>query len=101
MPVSVFVGGILGGIAGAWAGGTATLRFTEKEITYKDVEPVFNVARDEKEQRVALNVSHLMNSGYLDKWTISASYNVIRNKSNVDLYVYDRHQAGVTLGRTF
>ena len=91
----------VGGGMRPWAGGTATLRFTEKEITYKDVEPVFNVARDEKEQRVALNVSHLMNSGYLDKWTISASYNVIRNKSNVDLYVYDRHQAGVTLGRTF
>lgn len=86
-----------------WKDGNVYVRLNERTPKYKDVEPIFNIARDERESRLVLGFSHKFGDGYgyLKEWVLSANYTQIRNHSNVATFVYDRSQAGLTLGRSF
>ena len=84
-----------------WTNGTVFLRFNDKRSAYKGIEPGFTVARDEKEERLVLGVSHLFAVGSLEGWTLGSTITEIRNHSNVSLYTSARTQTAMTLGRRF
>ena len=84
-----------------WKDGNVFVRFNERTPKYKDVEPIFNIARDERESRLILGFGHKFGSGFLKEWAFSGNYTQIKNHSNVPTFVYDRNQASLTLGRSF
>lgn len=85
----------------AWNNGTVYGRFSQKDAKYDGVEPVFDVKRDETEQRLEIGFGHEYKEGALNKWKLSGSVSHTENDSNVSIYKYRRDMVGVNLSRTF
>jgi hypothetical protein len=84
-----------------WTGGTIFFRSSLKYTGYKDVEPLFNIARNETEHRNVVGVSHKFGDGFMKDWTVAASANLQQVRSTVSIYTYDRNITGATLSRSF
>ena len=93
----VFAGGRLR----AWEGGDLFARASWRQSRYDGLEPLFTVRRRETEQRVELGASHQFQSGWFEKWQLSATVTHVHNKSNLNLYGYDRDMVLIALGRSF
>jgi len=91
----------VGGRVRAWAGGDLFARVSIRQSDYAGVEPVFGESRDETENRFEFGASHQFQSGWFEKWLLSATVTHIHNKANLSLYGYDRDLVYVTIGRTF
>ncbi|WJW74643.1 DUF2860 family protein [Thiohalobacter sp. IOR34] len=91
----------LGGIVRAWQGGSLYARASYKDLAYDGQEPLFNVARDERERRLTAGFRHSFRTGRLDKWSLNGSFSYTDNDSNVAIYDYDRRQLSINLSRTF
>jgi hypothetical protein len=85
----------------AWNNGTVYGRFSQKDAKYDGVEPVFDVKRDETEQRLEVGFGHEYKEGALKNWKLSGSVSHTENDSNVSIYKYRRDMVGVNLSRTF
>ncbi|MGH8765188.1 MAG: surface lipoprotein assembly modifier [Burkholderiales bacterium] len=85
----------------AWQGGALTLTATDTRAKYGDVEPLFNVRRDERENRVAVGVQHAFGEGALRYWQLNGVLSYTKRRSNVDIYAYERSSAALTLSRNF
>nr|VFK59661.1 MAG: Protein of unknown function (DUF2860) [Candidatus Kentron sp. UNK]VFK68805.1 MAG: Protein of unknown function (DUF2860) [Candidatus Kentron sp. UNK] len=77
--------------------------YTFEDLQHDGVEPVFDLARDEKEHNATIGVRYTFGgvNRYLDDWILDASYTHTTNDSNVALYDYDRNQIGVSIRRSF
>lgn len=91
----------VGGRYRAWQGGDLFARSSWRFSDYQDVEPTFDVARRELEQRFELGASHQFQSGFLEKWQFATTLTRVTNKANLSLYAYTRDTVFFTLGRTF
>jgi hypothetical protein len=85
----------------AWENGTVFGRLSHKEAKHDGLEPVFGVARDEREERYEIGFNHNFKEGGLKDWRLSGSLQETRNKSNVSIYTYDRQVVGFNLRRSF
>jgi hypothetical protein len=85
----------------AWNGGDLFARAAWRRARYDGVEPLFNAARRETEHRVELGASHTFQTGWLEKWQLSATVTNVHNEANLSLYGYDRDTVQITLGRGF
>ncbi len=85
----------------AWNGGDLFARAAWRRARYDGVEPLFNAARRETEHRVELGASHTFQTGWLEKWQLSATITNVHNEANLSLYGYDRDTVQITLGRGF
>jgi hypothetical protein len=72
-----------------------------RDSTYDGVEPVYAIARHDKETRYSVGASYTFGSSMLDKWTTSLVVTDVRNQANVSIYEYNRTQAGLNLSRSF
>ncbi len=84
-----------------WSGGSLFARISRKNVRHSGEEPLFALARKEREVRHVLGGSHEFNGGMLDKWLLTLNHTITRNRSNVAIYTYDRDQTMLTLGRSF
>lgn len=91
----------VGGRWRAWAGGDLFARAAWRRSKYDGVEPLYGAARRETERRVELGASHEFQSGWLQKWQLSATVTNVHNEANLSLYGYDRDTVLITLGRGF
>lgn len=85
----------------AWENGSVYTSFSQKDSKYEDPEALFNEKRDEREQRFELGFRHQFAGSYLDKWVLKGSYSETDNKSNIDIFKYDREVTSVTFSRAF
>jgi hypothetical protein len=85
----------------AWNNGTVYGRVSQKEAKHDGIEPLYAIARDEKELRYEIGFGHLFKEGALNNWKLTGSYQDTRNKSNVSIYNYDRQVVSFNLRRTF
>lgn len=92
---------LAGVIVKAWPNGTVYGRANYRSVEFDAVEPVFNVARDEQERRLAAGFQHDFKGGRMDKWTVNGGIQYTDNSSNVSIFDYDRRQITLNLGRTF
>lgn len=72
-----------------------------KSSKFDGVEPLFNVARDENENRITIGVNHRFSQNIVKDWTVDANVTHTNNNSNVAIYDYSRTQFGVTMGKFF
>ncbi|MGQ0600001.1 hypothetical protein [Aquabacterium sp.] len=91
----------LGGRYRAWQGGDLFARSSWRVNDYKGVEPTFDVARHELDQRFELGASHQFQSGWLDNWQFATTLTRVTNKANLSLYAYTRDTVFFNLGRSF
>lgn len=91
----------VGGRYRAWAGGDLFARSSWRVSDHDGVEPTFDVARHELEQRFELGASHQFQAGFLEKWLFATTLTRVTNKANLSLYAYTRDTVFFTLGRTF
>lgn len=92
---------LAGVIVKAWPGGTLYGRANYRDVKYDANEPLFNLARDESERRLAAGFQHDIKTGYLEKWTVNGGIQYTDNSSNISIFDYDRRQVSLNLGRTF
>lgn len=85
----------------AWENGTVYGRASHKEARYDGVEPVYNIARDEQEERYEIGFNHNFKDGALNNWKLSGSLQETRNRSNVSIYTYNRQIVSFNLRRSF
>jgi len=85
----------------AWKNGSVYTSFSQKNSKHDDPEALFNEKRDEREQRFELGFRHQFAGSYLDKWVLKGSYSETDNKSNIDIFTYDREVTSVTFSRDF
>lgn len=85
----------------AWDKGLVYANFSQRDYKHDDVEPLFNVKRDEREQQFVLDFRHEFKGDYLSKWVVDAKYSNTDNNSNVDIFTYDREVSSMTLSRSF
>jgi len=85
----------------AWDKGAVYANFSQRNYEHDAPEPLFNEARDEREQRFVLGVRHEFTNDYLNKWVVNGSYKYTDSSSNVDIFTYDREVVGATLSRSF
>jgi hypothetical protein len=85
----------------AWQNGSVYGRYSYKETKFDGVEPVFNLARNETENRVEVGFAHNFKEGLMKDWRVSGSWQFTDNDSNVSIYTYEREVVGVNLGRSF
>ncbi|HEX5392147.1 MAG TPA: hypothetical protein VFW68_02645 [Rhodocyclaceae bacterium] len=84
-----------------WDGWDFAFRHNYRSTNYNGVEPLYNVARREHEERSSLGANYAFRGGVMDSWTLGLITTVTRNHSNVSIYDYSRIQTGLTLGRSF
>lgn len=85
----------------AWENGSVFGRYSYKEAKHDGLEPVFNLARDETENRMEVGFSHNFKQSLLKDWRLSGSWQFTDSRSNVSIYTYEREVVGVNLGRSF
>ncbi len=91
----------LGARLRAWEGGDLFARAAWRRSRFDGVEPLYGEARRETERRVELGASHEFQTGWLQKWQLSATVTNVHNEANLSLYGYDRDTVQFTLGRGF
>jgi len=91
----------VGGNFVAWNNGNVYARYSQKDAKFDGVEPVYNVARDETEERYEVGFGHNFKEGLMKNWKLSGSYIESHNNSNVSIYNYDREMTSVNLSRAF
>lgn len=91
----------VGGRYRAWQGGDLFARASWRLNDFDGVEPTFDVARHELEQRFELGASHQFQSGWLEKWQLASTLTRVTNKANLNLYAYTRDTVFFNLGRSF
>ena len=84
-----------------WQGGQVFARTGLRKPRYKDVEPLFNEVRADRETRTTIGSSHAFQSGWAQEFTLSLSASFTRNRSTVPIYEYHRDQLTVSFGRAF
>ena len=87
----------------AWDNGSVYGRISQRNSTYDGYEPIYNLKRDETEDRYEIGFNHLYKTGVMANWKLNGSYTFIRNNSNshIDVYTYKRDIAQINLGRSF
>jgi len=85
----------------AWENGSLYASFSQRNSKHEDPEFLFNEKRDEREERFVVGFRHQFSNKYLDKWVLKGSYSNTDNRSNVDIFTYDREVTSVTLSRDF
>lgn len=85
----------------AWQNGNVYGRYSYKDTKFDGVEPVFGISRDEYEKRYEVGFGHNFKEGFAKDWRLSGSWQKTENNSNVSIYTYSRHIAGVNIGRSF
>ena len=85
----------------AWTGGTLFARTGERRPHYKDVEPLFNEIRADRESRHTIGVSHTVQEGWARDLALAASVVFTRNRSTVSIYQYQRDQLSLTATKNF
>ena len=85
----------------AWSGGTLYARIGERRPHYKDVEPLFNEIRADRESRQTIGLSHTLQEGVARDVTLSLSGIFTRNHSSVAIYQYQRDQITFTASKNF
>ena len=84
-----------------WQNGSVFGRYSYRKAKYDGAEPVFNVSRDEHEDRYEIGFAHNFKEGLLKDWKLSGSWLRSENTSNVSIYTYDRDVASVNLSHSF
>ncbi len=87
--------------AEAWTNGAVFARVGYRWYDFEDIEPGFTTARDDEELRTLVGLQHDYREGWLDKWSLIASWTYTDNQSDVVIYEYDRHQVSLGLSRRF
>jgi len=85
----------------AWTNGSVFARVGYRWYDFEDIEPGFTTARDDDELRTLLGFQHDYREGWLDQWSLIASWTYTDNQSDVVIYEYDRHQVSLGLSRRF
>jgi hypothetical protein len=85
----------------AWDNGVVFGRVGYMLYDYDGPEPIFATARDDDEWRYTLGFDHDIRSGLLENWSLQGSWVYTDNRSNLDLYDYDRHVVNLGLARRF
>lgn len=85
----------------AWRRGVVFGRIGYIAYEYDGDEPIFNIARDDDEWRYTLGFSHEFDGGLLRNWALQGSWVYTDNRSNLELYDYDRHAVNLGLARRF
>ncbi|WP_125181910.1 tetratricopeptide repeat protein [Thiohalobacter thiocyanaticus] len=92
---------MLGASYNAWERGRLFARAVQRSLDYDGVFPPFGEARDERERRFTLGFSHVFAGGPLDRWRMQAEWQRVFNRSDVNLFEYDRSQVSLTFSRGF
>lgn len=77
------------------------LKDAYKATQFVGNEVLFNVARDEDENRVTVGFNHHFSQNFVKDWTLDVSATHTNNNSNVSIYDYKRTQIGLTMGKYF
>jgi hypothetical protein len=77
------------------------LKDVYKSSQFDGKEVLFNIARDERENRASLGFTHRFLEKYVKDWTMDASITYTQNDSNVPVYDYRRTQFGLNFGKFF
>jgi hypothetical protein len=85
----------------AWRNGVVFGRVGYTRYDYDGIEPGFGTSRDDDEWRYTLGFDHDIRSGLLAGWSLQGSWVFTDNRSNLDLYDYDRHVVNLGLARVF
>jgi len=85
----------------AWTNGAVFARVAYRWYDFEDIEPGFTTTRDDDELRATVGLQHDYREGWLDKWSLVASWTYTDNQSDVVIYEYDRHQVSLGLSRRF
>ena len=85
----------------AWEKGLIYANFSQRDTKHDAPERLFNVRRDEREQKFVLGVRHEFKGDYLNKWVVNGKYSNTENDSNVDIFSYEREVTSVTFSRMF
>lgn len=85
----------------AWRDGRVYLRASRENFDYEGIEPVVEVRRYDREDRLSVGIDHTFRDGSIKDWTVSGIYEHTRHRSNVSTYDYWRNQTQLALGRTF
>lgn len=91
----------LGAIAQAWDGGMVYGRIGYTLYDFDGTEPLFNTGRDDDEWRYTLGFQHDFREGLLGGWALQGSWIYTDNRSDVDIYQYDRNVVSLGLARSF
>ncbi len=95
---------LLGVTYNAWTGGTF---YTSAGYRQFDFEAPLNglppgtPPRDDDEYRIIAGVNHVLQGDVLTDWEIQAEWAYTKNKSNISLFDFDRHQVSLGLARDF
>jgi hypothetical protein len=84
-----------------WTNGAIFARVGYRWYDFEDIEPGFTTARNDEELRTTIGLQHDYREGWLDKWSLIASWTYTDNQSDVVIYEYDRNQASLGLSRRF
>lgn len=68
---------------------------------FDGTEPLFNTGRDDDEWRYTLGFQHDFREGLLGGWALQGSWIYTDNRSDVDIYQYDRNVVSLGLARSF
>jgi len=85
----------------AWTNGAVFARVGYRWYDFEEIETGFSTTRDDDELRATLGLQHDYREGWLDKWSLVASWTYTDNQSEVPIYEYDRHQVSLGLSRRF
>jgi Protein of unknown function (DUF2860) len=77
------------------------LKDVYKSSKFDDVEALFNIARDENENRASLGFNHRFSQNFVKDWTMDASVTYTQNDANIPVYEYRRTQFALTFGKYF
>jgi hypothetical protein len=92
-----------GGTYNAWLGGTIFASVGYRRFKYQEAIPFFPGVpkRDDDEYRFTTGFEHLFDSGVLESWVLRGEWVFTDNKSNLDIYDFDRDQISLGLQRRF
>ncbi|MCC5793695.1 MAG: tetratricopeptide repeat protein [Chromatiales bacterium] len=85
----------------AWENGTVYGRTGFRHFRFRGAEDLFDRARREDEYRVLLGADHRFAGGPLAGWSVQATWSWTQNRSNIDLFDYQRHMVSIGLARQF
>lgn len=93
-----FVGYVAGEVAERIG---AYIRVTYARNDYDNPDPVAGTGRTDKETRVGLGASYRFGAAADEPWSLNATLLLVRHRSDVAFYAFNRSQFSVTLTRTF
>jgi hypothetical protein len=80
-------------------GAYARLSYGRNE--YDNPDPVAGIGRTDRETRLGLGASYRFGAAPSEPWSLNATLLVVRHRSEVAFYAFDRNQFSVTLTRSF